>query len=60
MWRSWVWSMVGVAHHGVANPLDAVTVSTLAYLAGLVLAGLRAVFLIVGSFSLQQFGTWCC
>ena len=42
---SWVWSLAGVAHHGVANPLDAVPVSTRARLAGLLLAGLRVVYL---------------
>ena len=40
---SWTWSSAGVAHHGVAIPLDAVPVSTRARLAGLVLAGLRVV-----------------
>ena len=48
MVRSWVWSSAGVAHHGVANPWDAVPVLTLACLAGLVLAGLRAVSLSSG------------
>ena len=42
---SWIWSSAGVAHHGVANPLDAVPVSTRPRLAGLVLAGLRVVCL---------------
>ena len=41
----WVWSSAGVAHHGVANPLDAVPVSTRARLACLMLAGLRVVCL---------------
>ena len=36
---------MGVAHHGVANPLCAVSVSTRARLAGLVFAGLRVVCL---------------
>ena len=35
----------GVAHHGVANPMDAIPISTRARLAGLVLAGLRVVCL---------------
>ena len=39
------WSSAGVAHHGVANLMDAVPVSTRASLAGLVLAGLRVVCL---------------
>ena len=39
------WSSAGVAHHGVANPMQAVPVSTRARLAGLVLAGLRVVCL---------------
>ena len=39
------WSSAGVAHRGVANPMDAVPVSTRARLAGLVLAGLRVVCL---------------
>ena len=42
---SWVWSSAGVAHHGVASPLDTVPVSTRARLAGWVLAGLRVVCL---------------
>ena len=50
MVRSRVWSSAGVAHHGIANPWDAVPVSTLACLAGLVLAGLRAVCLLSGRF----------
>ena len=37
MVRSWVWSSAGVAHHGVADPRDAVPVPILARLAGLVL-----------------------
>ena len=41
------WSPAGVAHHGVANPMDAVPVSTRARLAGLVLAGLRVVLFTV-------------
>ena len=41
---SWVWSSAGVAHHGAADPLDDLPVSTLARLAGLVMAGLRVVF----------------
>ena len=36
---------MGVAHHGVANLMDAVPVSTREHLAGLVLAGLRVVCL---------------
>ena len=40
-----VWSLAGVAHHGVAKPLDAVSVATRACLAGQVLAGLRVVCL---------------
>ena len=57
MVRSWVWSPAGVAHHGVANQWDAVPVSTLACLAGLVLGGLRAVCLLSGPpFFLQHFG----
>ena len=35
----------GVGHHGAANPMDAVPLSTRARLAGLVLAGLRVVCL---------------
>ena len=54
---SWVLSLAGLAHHGVANPWDAVPVSTLACLAGLVLAGLRAVCLLSGRF-FQQFGCY--
>ena len=50
MVHSWVWLSAGVAHHGVANPWEAVPVSTLACLAGLVLAGLRAVCLLSGRF----------
>ena len=42
---SWTWSSAGVAHHGVANPMNAVLISTRARLAGLVLAGLRVVCL---------------
>ena len=42
---SWAWSPLGVAHHGAAIPLGAVPVSTRARLAGLVLAGLRVVYL---------------
>ena len=34
---------MGVAHHGVANPFGAVSVSTCARLAGWALAGLRVV-----------------
>ena len=48
--RSWVCSPVGVAHHGVTDPWDAVPVSILACLAGLVLAGLRAVCSLSGRF----------
>ena len=51
MVRSWVWLLAGVAHHGVGNQWNAVPVSTLACLAGLVLAGLRAVCLLSGPFS---------
>ena len=40
-----IWSPAGVAHHGAANLMDAVPVSTRACLAGLVLAGLRVVCL---------------
>ena len=40
--RSWAWLTLGVAHHGVANTWGAVPVSTLACLAGLLLASLRA------------------
>ena len=40
--RSWVWLPAGVAQQVVTNPWDAVPVSTLACLAGWVLAGLRA------------------
>ena len=43
--RSWVWSPADVAHGVVANPWDAVPVSTLACLAGLILASLRVVCL---------------
>ena len=50
---SWVWSSAGVAHHAVANPLDAVPVSTRARLAGLVLAGLCVV-------CLRSSGGCCC
>ena len=39
------WSSAGVAHHGVANPMDAVPVSTRARLADIVLAGLHVVCL---------------
>ena len=42
---SWAWWSVGVAHHGVASPLEDVPVSTRARLAGLVLAGLSVVCL---------------
>ena len=49
--RSWVWSPAGVAHHVVANPWNAVPVSTLACLAGWVVAGLRAVCSLSGRFS---------
>ena len=42
---SWVRSSFGVAHHGVANPLGAVSVSTRARLAGSALARLRVVSL---------------
>ena len=45
LFRSWVSSSAGMAHHGVANLLDAVPVSTRAPLAGLMLAGLRVVCL---------------
>ena len=56
---SWVWSSAGVAHHGVANPLDAVPVSTRARLAGLVLAGLRVVCLrSSGGCSCAVVGAW--
>ena len=41
-----IWSSAGVAHYGVAKPLDAVPVSTRAGLTGLVLAGLRVVCLL--------------
>ena len=40
-----MWSSAGMAHHGVANPLDAVRVSTRARLAGLMLAWLCVVCL---------------
>ena len=40
-----IWSPAGDAHHGAADPMDAVPVSTRACLAGLVLAGLRVVCL---------------
>ena len=40
-----IWSPAAVAHHGAANPMDAVPVSTCACLAGLVLAGLHVVCL---------------
>ena len=46
----WVWSSAGVAQHGVANPWDAFPVSTLACLAGVVLAGLRVVCLLSARF----------
>ena len=39
----WVWSSVGVAHHGVANPVDALHVLSLARPAGSVLACLRVI-----------------
>ena len=51
---SLVWASASVAHHGVANPLDAVPVSTRARLAGLALAGLRVVCLRSGC------GCSCC
>ena len=53
MVRLWVWSSAGMAHHGVTSPWYAVPVSTLACLAGLVLAGLRAVCLLSGRFSAE-------
>ena len=40
-----IWSSVGPAHHGAANTMDAVPVSTRACLAGLVLSGLLVVCL---------------
>ena len=49
--RSWVWSPAGLAQHVVTNAWDAVPVSTLACLAGWVLAGLRAVCSLSGRFS---------
>ena len=56
---SWVWSSAGVAHHGVANPLDAVPVLTRARPAGLVLAGLRVVCLrSSGGCSCGVVGVW--
>ena len=48
---SWVWLPAGVAQHVVANPWDAVPVSTLACLDRWVLAGLRAVCSLSGRFS---------
>ena len=39
----WLWSLAGVAHHGVASPEDAISSWTLACPAGLVFACLRAV-----------------
>ena len=51
MVRSCIWSPAGVAQHVVTNPWDAVPVSTLACLAGSVLAGLRAVCSLSGRFS---------
>ena len=42
---SWVWSLAGVVHRGVASPEDAVPILTLACLAGSVFAGSRVVSL---------------
>ena len=57
----WVWSLAGVAHHGVAHPWDAVPVSTLACPAGLVLAGLRVVCLLSVRFLCSNLvGAWLC
>ena len=44
----WVWSSAGVAHHGYADLLEAVAVSTPACLAGWMFAGLRVVCLWFG------------
>ena len=56
---SWVPSSVGVAHHGVADPLGAVSVSTRAGLAGSALAGLRVVCLrSSGGCSCGVVGAW--
>ena len=42
---TYLWSSAGVTNHGVADPRDAVPLSTLVCPAGLVLAGLRVVCL---------------
>ena len=57
----WVWSWACAAHHGVANTEYAVRVLTLACPAGLVLAGLRVVFLRSGwSFCSSVVAAWRC
>ena len=58
MVRSWVRSSASGAHHDVTNPWDAVPVSTLACLAGWVLAGLRAVCLLSGRFFCSSSGSY--
>ena len=57
----WLWSLAGMAHHGVASPEDAVWVLTLAYPAGLVFAGLRVVCLRSACwFYISVVGAWRC